>query len=79
MTKKIFIILLLCFNWCGFYTIISQNKYSDYLFDKEDNLIINDSNINKGVNTKSTKYIYNNYLNNSYLLRKRKNTKSTIA
>lgn len=45
MTKKIFIILLLCFNWCGFYTIISQNKYSDYLFDKEDNLIINDSNI----------------------------------
>ena len=33
----------------------------------------------KGVNTKSTKYIYNNYLNNSYLLRKRKNTKSTIA
>ena len=33
----------------------------------------------KGVNTKSTKYIYNNYLNNSYLLRKRKKTKSTIA
>nr|DAR65856.1 MAG TPA: hypothetical protein [Caudoviricetes sp.] len=33
----------------------------------------------KGVNTKSTKHIYNNYLNNSYLLRKRKKTKSTIA
>lgn len=34
---------------------------------------------NKGVNTKSTKHIYNNYLNNNYLLKKRKNTKSTIA
>ena len=36
-------------------------------------------NASKGVNTKSTKHIYNNYLNNNYLLKKRKNTKSTIA
>ena len=45
-------------------------KHSDY-----DNLKM----IFKGVNTKSTKHIYNNYLNNNYLLKKRKNTKSTIA
>lgn len=33
----------------------------------------------KGVNTKSTKHIYNNYLNNSYLPENSCNTKSTIA